>query len=183
MVRNGFGEWLWDGWRMAFGDFSDFTAICIYKSRLSFQRRILWPGTTCSMHAWPTFAIVPGHVPTIAHPNWTENRAESPASQQVRCALFAAWDECCCRGNSHTLSVWTFWKDGRVTKSQPNGTRQARPENPVEWLAYYLLKNNKMGDELKLGYRLCMAAEFHTFAQMRHVPLDTSNQAWWKHAR
>ncbi len=70
-----------------------------------------------------------------------------------------------------------------VTKSQPNVTRQARPENPVEWLAYYLLKNNKMGDELKLGYRLCMAAEFHTFAQMRHVPLDTSNQAWWNHPR
>ena len=68
-------------------------------------------------------------------------------------------------------------------RSQSSRKRQARPENPVEWLAYYLLKNNKMGDELTVGW-LCMAAEFHTFAQMRHVPfLDTSNQAWWIHAR
>mmetsp|Transcript_11505 Transcript_11505/g.21757 ORF Transcript_11505/g.21757 Transcript_11505/m.21757 type:complete len:101 (-) Transcript_11505:61-363(-) len=28
-----------------------------------------------------------------------------------------------------------------------NAVAEARPENPVEWLAYYLLKNNTMGKQ------------------------------------
>eukprot|EP00930_Biecheleria_cincta_P060857 TRINITY_DN46442_c0_g1_i1.p3 TRINITY_DN46442_c0_g1~~TRINITY_DN46442_c0_g1_i1.p3 ORF type:complete len:104 (-),score=16.47 TRINITY_DN46442_c0_g1_i1:189-500(-) len=75
-----------------------------------------------------------------AYPNPREGLAAEKLAMQERPAL-----------DMHDMPLRQYLDTYVVPTLLPgmNAVSEERPENPVEWLAYYLLKNNPMGPNAK----------------------------------